>query len=96
MGRRTWKDTVPVVVRSSQLKQRSKLTPLLSRKWDRSRGAFDLILIQVDEDEIILGQLNLFVTTLNADNIGTRRFECLNQSRRKDRNENTRPNDWVK
>lgn len=53
MGRWTWNDTVPVVVRGSQLKQRGELTPLLARKGNRPCSAFNLVLVQVDENKVI-------------------------------------------
>lgn len=80
MSRWTWNDTIPVVVRGGQLKQRGELAPLLARKGNGWCDAFDFVLIQVDENEVIFWQLNLLVSPFDADNIRTRRFQCLDQS----------------
>lgn len=85
------RDTVFDVVWRSELQQRNQLPSLLARQWYGRCRAFNDVLVEVYEHEIIFRQLDILIAAFDSDNVGTRGLQSLDQSDRKDRDEDARP-----
>jgi hypothetical protein len=73
-------------MRSGELKQRMEFSSLVTGEWGWLDRALDDILVKVDQNKVIGWKFNLLVPTLNTDNVRTRRFQCLDEPCREDRN----------
>jgi len=88
-----WSDrhSKTLVVRRRELQQGHQLSPLLSWKASWSGRAFDGVLIQINQDEVIIRELEVVISSFHTNDIWARGFESLNQSGRQDRNEDVLP-----
>ena len=96
VGRRSGGNTETSVVRSSGLQKRLQFPPLGSWHGCRRLGALNRILIEVHQTEVVVWEVELLVSPLNACNVRTWRFKRLDKPVRKNRDQDACPLQGVK
>jgi hypothetical protein len=89
--RRSSRNTKAVVVGSCSLQESLELPTLRSRQTRRRIGAFNNILVKINQTEISIRQLQFLVSPLDTNDVRTRSVEGLDEACWQDGNEDTCP-----